>query len=120
MLQNFALLNNTAFVTLFEKFEKVSKEANEFDAFSSLEVREFSSAKQIKNLRRNLEQLYSTTFLTKMDARRAREELSARRHDKRDVNMYLIGFFFGFSVPLIMLWLLSGSRKLKFCQKKKI
>ena len=106
MLYNFALLNNTAFVKLFDEFHALA--VKDHDLFAILHDREFSKAKGTQKLRDSLELMYSSAFTGKLDTTKARSELTERRHDKRDINMYLIGFFFGISLPFLVLWFLSG------------
>ena len=108
MLYNFALLNNTAFVSLFEEYDHVAVRHSSAEVFDELHQAEFSQSLETARLRDRLERLYSQIFLNGKSSSHAREQLAARRHDKRDINMYLIGFFFGTSVPLFILWLLSG------------
>lgn len=111
LLYNYALLNNTAFVKLIEKFDAIRIDTCHVDLRKDLESREFPTAVETINIRKLLEIVYADAFLNGAKPSKARKELTARRHDQRDSNMYLIGFFLGVSFVLIIVWFLSVIRK---------
>lgn len=111
MLHNYALLNNTALIKLIEKFNNITIEHSDVDLFFELNNHEFTTATETIKIRKSLETVYAGAFLSGAKPSKAKKELTARRHDESDVNMYLIGYFIGVASILLFVWILSVIRK---------
>lgn len=117
MLHNYALLNNTALIKLIEKFNNITIEHSDVDLFFELNNHEFTTATETIKIRKSLETVYAGAFLSGAKPSKAKKELTARRHDESDVNMYLIGYFIGVASILLFVWILSVIRKYIYHQK---
>jgi len=107
MLHNFALLNNSAFMNLLSEFQKLVSHEMHACLQEKLSDLPFSRATETEGLQARVVSLYAAGF-TKGDTKKAQEVLQERKHDYKAAHNYLIGFFVGTCVPLLILWIIAG------------
>lgn len=116
MLRNYALLNRTALVKLQRHYDDCYSKN---DLFVSLEETfgarltdsVINNAEDVKSLLKTVEELFSHTF---NNGKSAKGLLRERKHDTEDLDLYMIGFFVGMSLPLMLLWVVNVTGTLSF------